>query len=227
VSRPDNDVSSLAHCAPDWRASTRLCRLARTVSGSAATSFRFRPPATGNNKAVWRRSRAVFFGFFAVAAVRFGAAGFCARLRFKAAIRSMTGAGFAISLGLTGSPLILASTSSRNASSAYRDNFEALRNQWFARLTAGGERNRTFSSAGDGRRCRCFVRVGAIDRRRGVSNPFPSNGETSTNRYSPSDRGTTPTILSKSGQGVRPASRVLSHAPALRSTSYPYVVQRR
>jgi hypothetical protein len=40
----------------------------------------------------------------------------CARLRFSAAIKSTTGRGGAISLGLTGRPLIFASINSRSAS---------------------------------------------------------------------------------------------------------------
>src|SRR5215467_13771853 len=93
----------------------RLRRLAAGVAGAAA-GFRFRPPATGNNKVAWRRSDAVLFAFVRAPAVRFEAGVCCARLRFKAAIKSMAGGGAAISLGLTGSPFILASISSRKAS---------------------------------------------------------------------------------------------------------------
>jgi hypothetical protein len=73
-----------------------LCRLAALVAGSSATAFRFRPPATGNNNAGWRRLGAVLLGFFDAAAVRFDAGNSCAKLRFKAAFRSMTGDGAVI-----------------------------------------------------------------------------------------------------------------------------------
>src|SRR5215471_348933 len=93
----------------------RLRRLEAGVAGAAA-GFRFRPPATGNNKVAWRRSGAVLFAFFRAPSLRLEAAASCARLRFKAAIKSMTGGGAAIPVGLTGSPFILASISSRKAS---------------------------------------------------------------------------------------------------------------
>src|SRR5215472_8020176 len=93
----------------------RLRRLEAGVAGAAA-GFRFRPPATGNNKVAWRRSGAVLFAFLRAPALRFEAGGSCARLRFKAAIKSMTGGGPTISFGLTVSPFILASMSSRKAS---------------------------------------------------------------------------------------------------------------
>src|SRR6202022_359372 len=85
-------------------------RLGAGVVGSAAVcAFRFRSPGTGSKRAGWRRSGA-FFG-----AVCFEPAS-RARLRFKAVMRSMTGGGAAISLGLTVSPFILASISSCKAS---------------------------------------------------------------------------------------------------------------
>ena len=59
-------------------------------------------------RAGWRRSGAIF-AFFA--AVCFEPDASRARLRFKAVMRSMTGGGAAISLGLTVSPFILASIS--------------------------------------------------------------------------------------------------------------------
>jgi hypothetical protein len=49
-------------------------------------------------------------------AERFDAGASCAKLRFNAANKSMTGGGAAISLGLTVSPFILTSISSRKAS---------------------------------------------------------------------------------------------------------------
>ena len=67
-----------------------------------------RAPATGNNNAGWRRSGAVLLGFFDAAAVRFDAGNSCAKLRFKAAFRSMTGGGAVISFGFTVRPFILA-----------------------------------------------------------------------------------------------------------------------
>src|ERR1700730_7309121 len=86
-------------------------RLGAGVVGSAAVcAFRFRPPGTGSKRAGWRRSGA-FFG-----AVCFEPDASRARLRFKAVMRSMTGGGAAISLGLTVSPFILASISSCKAS---------------------------------------------------------------------------------------------------------------
>ena len=76
-------------------------------------AFRFRPPGTGSKRAGWRRSGAILFAFLGVC---FEPDASRARLRFKAAMRSMTGGGAAISLGLTVSPFILASSSSRKAS---------------------------------------------------------------------------------------------------------------
>src|SRR5580700_2669773 len=91
-----------------------LHRLGAGVVGSAAVcAFRFRPPGTGSKRAGWRRSGAIF-AFFA--AVCFEPDASRARLRFKAVMRSMTGGGAAISLGLTVSPFILASISSCKAS---------------------------------------------------------------------------------------------------------------
>jgi len=79
-----------------------LRRLGAGVVGSAAAcAFRFRPPGTGSKRAGWRRSGAVLFAFFG--AVCFEPDASCARLRFKAVMRSMTGGGAAISLGLTAS----------------------------------------------------------------------------------------------------------------------------
>src|SRR5580692_8687826 len=79
-----------------------LRRLGAGVVGSAAVcAFRFRPPGTGSKRAGWRRSGAIF-AFFA--AVCFEPDASRARLRFKAVMRSMTGGGAAISLGLTVSP---------------------------------------------------------------------------------------------------------------------------
>src|SRR6202040_1810082 len=79
-----------------------LRRLGAGVVGSAAVcAFRFRPPGTGSKRAGWRRSGAIFAFFGAVC---FEPDASRARLRFKAVMRSMTGGGAAISLGLTVSP---------------------------------------------------------------------------------------------------------------------------
>ena len=95
----------------------RLRRRGALVGRSAASSvFRLRPPLTGSNKAGWRRSGLVLGVFLEGAPRRFDAGASCAKLRSNAAIRSMTGGGAAISLGLTMSPFILASISSRKAS---------------------------------------------------------------------------------------------------------------
>jgi hypothetical protein len=90
----------------------RLRRFASAaVRGSA---FGFRPPATGKSKARWRRSAGALVGFFRRGMVPVEAASL-ARLRFKAAIRSITGVGGGASRGFMGRPLIFASISSRNA----------------------------------------------------------------------------------------------------------------
>src|SRR6202022_4452066 len=78
-----------------------------TVAGSVADfSFVSRPPDTGRSNALWRRSGAALARLLALAP--FAAGGSCTRLRFRAAIRSMTGAGVEISGGLIGNPFILA-----------------------------------------------------------------------------------------------------------------------
>ena len=68
------------------RDQARLRCLVAVVAGAAAC-FRFRPPATGNNKVAWRRSGAVLFAFREAPSVRFEAGVSCARLRFGAAIK--------------------------------------------------------------------------------------------------------------------------------------------
>ena len=94
-----------------------LHRLGAGVMGSAvACAFRFRPPGTGNKRAGWRRSGAVLLAFFGAASVCFEPDASRARLRFKAAMRSITGGGAAISLGFTVSTFILASISCCRAS---------------------------------------------------------------------------------------------------------------
>src|SRR5215469_2758273 len=77
-------------------------------------SFFFRPPATGRSNDRWRRSAgpARFF----LAAVPLIAGVSCARLRFRAAIRSIAGGGVTTSWSLMGRPFSLASISARSAS---------------------------------------------------------------------------------------------------------------
>src|SRR3984893_8510175 len=100
-------VSAIRHCQAFLRP------LVATVAGSVARSSFFpRPPDTGKRSALWRRSGADF----ARPAFAPFADGASARLRFKAAIRSITGAGVETSRGLIGSPFTLASISSRSAS---------------------------------------------------------------------------------------------------------------
>jgi hypothetical protein len=62
------------------------------LSPSAGCSFPFRPPDTGNRSDAWRRSDTaqVRFSLFVLPTL---AGAFCARLRFKADKRSITGAG--------------------------------------------------------------------------------------------------------------------------------------
>ena len=82
----------------------------------ATTScFRFRPPDSGSSNAAWRRSAAspCAWAWSVHLALRYSLP---ARLRFKAAMRSMTGEGAPTARGLMGSPLIFASISSRKAS---------------------------------------------------------------------------------------------------------------
>src|SRR5205823_3352602 len=89
--------------------------LVAIVAGSVArSSFFLRPPGTGRSNALWRRSGAALARLLVLAS--FAAGGSCTRLRFSAAIRSMTGAGVEISRGSIGSPFTLASISSRNDS---------------------------------------------------------------------------------------------------------------
>jgi hypothetical protein len=71
-----------------------LRRLVPIVVGSADRSpFRFDLPERGNNNAACRRSGAVLLRLSGVAAVPFGVGASSARLRFKAAIKSITGGG--------------------------------------------------------------------------------------------------------------------------------------
>ena len=101
-------VSAIRHCQAFLRP------LVATVAGSVTRSSFFRPPDTGRSNALWRRSGAALARLLVLAT--FAAVGSCTRLRFKAAIRSMTGAGVEISRPLIGSPFILASISSCNDS---------------------------------------------------------------------------------------------------------------
>jgi hypothetical protein len=83
--------------APPWGGSGGL---------GGGLCFPFPTPGTGSKRAGWRRSGAIFAFFGAVC---FEPDASRARLRFKVVMRSMTGGGAAISLGLTVSPFILAS----------------------------------------------------------------------------------------------------------------------
>src|SRR6202044_3623132 len=99
---PQNASRQMPQKGSSDQAVACLRRLGAGVVGSAAVcAFRFRPPGTGSKRAGWRRSGAIF-AFFA--AVCFEPDASRARLRFKAVMRSMTGGGAAISLGLTVSP---------------------------------------------------------------------------------------------------------------------------
>ena len=87
------------------------------VVGSAArSSFLRRPPDTGKSNDGWRRSDAALMRLSLPDLAPFAAGASPARLRFKAAIRSITGGGVETSLGLMATPFILASIGSRNAS---------------------------------------------------------------------------------------------------------------
>src|SRR5690349_23421690 len=74
--------------------------LIATAAGSVAgSSFRFRPLATGRSNDRWRRSAAGLARFF-LAVVPLIAGASCERLRFRAAIRSITGGGVITCRGL-------------------------------------------------------------------------------------------------------------------------------
>jgi hypothetical protein len=92
-----------------------LRRRAVTVVCCATGSFfALRPPNTGKSNDGWRRSGSALVRF-PLFAIPFPAGASCARLRFKAAIKSITGGGAVTARGLIGNPFILASISSRNA----------------------------------------------------------------------------------------------------------------
>ena len=69
------------------------------LSSSAGCSFLFRPPDTGNKSDAWRRSGVAFVHWPLPALPAFAGDSF-ARLRFKAAIRSITGEGSMTARGL-------------------------------------------------------------------------------------------------------------------------------
>src|SRR5438045_5631661 len=76
-----------------------LRRLVATVTGSVVGfCLSFRPPDTGRSNALWRRSGAALARLLGLAPFATGSA----RLRFSAAIRSMTGAGVETSCGSIG-----------------------------------------------------------------------------------------------------------------------------
>ena len=85
------------------------------VRSAAGFSFPLRPPDTGRSNDGWRRS-ATALARFSVFLLSLFAGASCARLRFKAAIRSITGGGVLTARGLMGSPFILASIRACEAS---------------------------------------------------------------------------------------------------------------
>jgi hypothetical protein len=90
--------------------------LIATAAGLVAgSSFLLRPPATGRSNDRWRRS-AAGLARFSLAVMTPVAVVSCARLRFKAAIRSITGGGVMTSRGLIGRPFSSASMSALNPS---------------------------------------------------------------------------------------------------------------
>ena len=89
-----------------------IATAAGLVTGS---SLLVRPPATGKSNDRWRGA-AARLARFSLPIVPLIAGVSCARLRFRAAIRSMTGGGVITSRGLMGRPVSLASISARSAS---------------------------------------------------------------------------------------------------------------
>jgi hypothetical protein len=97
----------------DWQPQAFLRRLVAVLVGSAAgCPFLLRPPDTGKSNDGCRRSGFVLVRFSLVALPPLAGAS-RARLRFKAAIRSITGGGTLTARGVMGSPFILASISPR------------------------------------------------------------------------------------------------------------------
>ena len=86
--------------------------VAVVICSAAGCSFLLRPPDTGKSNAGWRRSGIVLVRFCCFFAVPPFAGVSCARLRFKADMRSITGAGALTARGLTGRSFILVSISS-------------------------------------------------------------------------------------------------------------------
>jgi hypothetical protein len=74
----------------------------RRLCWTAGSSFPLRPPDTGRSNDGWRRAATASARFSAFVPSLFAGAS-CARLRFKAAIKSITGAGALTSRGLMGS----------------------------------------------------------------------------------------------------------------------------
>src|SRR5271167_2694550 len=73
------------------------------VRSAAGFSFPLRPPDTGRSNDGWRRS-ATDLARFSVFVLPLFAGVSCARLRFKAAVKSITGGGALTSRGSMGSP---------------------------------------------------------------------------------------------------------------------------
>jgi hypothetical protein len=82
--------------------------VAVVVCSAAGCSFLLRPPDTGKSNDGWRRSGIVLVRFSCFFALPLFAAVSCARLRFKADIRSITGGGALPTSGLIATPFILA-----------------------------------------------------------------------------------------------------------------------
>src|SRR5258708_2435595 len=88
--------------------------VASVVCSAAGCSFLLRPPDTGNSNDGWRRSGIVLVRLCLVALPPLADAS-VARLRFQAAIRSITGGGTLSARGLMATPFILASRSTAAA----------------------------------------------------------------------------------------------------------------
>ena len=88
---------------------------ATAVGSIAGAAFLRLPPATGRSNDRWRRS-AAGLGRFSLAVMAPVEGISCARLRFRVAIRSITGGGVMTCRGLRGRPFSLASISARKAS---------------------------------------------------------------------------------------------------------------
>ena len=89
--------------------------MAAAAGSIAGFALLLLPPATGRSNERWRRS-AVGLARLSLADAEPVTGISCARLRFKAAIKSITGGGVLTACGLIAIPFSLASISPRNAS---------------------------------------------------------------------------------------------------------------